>query len=294
MQRRGIAYAIISSSTFGLIPLFSVAAMRGGQTPYSVLFYRFLISAILFGIFAKIKQTTFRVSAKQLVELVVLGVGCYGCTALFLILSYQYIPTGIVTTINFLYPVMVAIIMLSIFKEKPTVGIVLAIILSLAGVALMAWSDGATLSLRGIGYSVITVFCYGFYIVGLQKSSLRHLNGSTVTFYVLLIATLFFGAVALLHGGVQPITSVSVGVNLLLLAIVATIISNFTLILAVKEIGSTAASVLGSSEPLTALLVGIFWFSETITFTQSVGIILVLVSVFMVILLGKRTTRRRR
>lgn len=287
MQSKGIAYAIISSATFGLLPLFSVTAMNSGQTPYSVLFYRFLFSVVLYGLFLKLRGESFRVTRKQLLELVVLGAACYGGTALFLILSYAYIPTGIATTINFLYPVMVALILFLIFGERPSMGIAIAIVLSLGGVALMAWSPGANLSLRGIWYALITIFCYGFYVVGLNKSGLREVKGSTVTFYVLLVSAIFFGMIALAQGGIQPIASPRVGANLLLLAIVSTIISNLTLILAVKEIGSTSASVLGSMEPLTALLVGIGWFGEAISGYQLAGIGLVIASVLLVVL-GKR------
>ncbi|WP_320054088.1 DMT family transporter [uncultured Acetobacteroides sp.] len=287
MQRKGIAYAIISSATFGLLPLFSVTAMGSGQTPYSVLFYRFLLSTLLYGLFLKLRGESFRVSLRQLLELVVLGAGCYGGTALFLILSYAYIPTGIATTINFLYPVMVALILFVLFGERPSLGIAVAIVLSLGGVALMAWSPGANLSLRGVAYSFITIFCYGFYVVGLNKTGLREVRGSTVTLYVLLVSTIFFGIIALANGGIVPITSPRVGVNLLLLAIVSTIISNLTLVLAVKEIGSTSASVLGSMEPLTALLVGIGWFGEAISGYQLAGIGLVIASVLLVVL-GRR------
>mgnify|MGYP000078287795 CR=1 FL=1 len=292
MQRKGIAYAIISSATFGLLPLFSVTAMSSGQTPYSVLFYRFLFSTLLYGLFLKLRGESFRVSSRQLLELVVLGAACYGGTALFLILSYSYIPTGIATTINFLYPVMVALILFLIFGERPSMGIAIAIVLSLGGVALMAWSPGANLSLRGVAYSLVTIFCYGFYVVGLNKTGLREVKGSTVTLYVLLVSTIFFGAIALTQGGIQPIASPQVGVNLLLLAIVSTIISNLTLVLAVKEIGSTSASVLGSMEPLTALLVGIGWFGEAISGYQLADICLVIASVLLVVL-GKQKKNKK-
>lgn len=288
MSSKGIAYAIISSATFGLIPLFSVAAMNGGQSPFSVLFYRFFFSTILFGLFIRAKRVSFRVSFKQFAELFILGGLCYGGTALFLILSYGYIPTGIATTINFLYPVMVALIMFVIYREKPTLGIALAIVLSLLGVAFMAWSRGGALSTRGVIYAFITIVAYGFYIVGLNKSSLRGMNGNTVTFYVLLIATVLFFLVAQLFGGIPTIATARVALNLVSLAVVATIISNLTLVLAVKEIGSTTTSVLGSMEPLTALAVGVFWFGEQLTFWQTVGVVLVVASVSMVVLLGKR------
>lgn len=284
MRAKGVGYAIISSATFGLIPLFSVTAMNGGQSPYSVLFYRFLISVILFRLVLFIRKTSLKISLRQLIEVVILGGLCYGGTALFLILSYKYIPTGISTTIGFLYPVMVALIMLVIFKQRPNIGIVLAIILSLAGVLLMTWSHDASFNAKGVIFATVTVVMYSIYIVGLNKSSLTRLPGSVVTFYVLFVSTIFFFAAAMLSGGIPTIQNINVGINLVCLAIFATIISNLTLVLAVNEIGSTAASVLGSAEPLTALLIGVFWFDEQLNMLQIIGVALVICSVILVVI----------
>ncbi|MGE0078283.1 MAG: DMT family transporter [Bacteroidales bacterium] len=283
MQAKGASYAIISSATFGLIPLFSVTAMNGGQTPYSVLFYRFLISVILFRLVLFFRKTSLKISLKQFLEVSILGGICYGGTALFLILSYGYIPTGISTTIGFLYPVMVALIMLAVFKQQPSIGIITAIVLSLAGVALMTWSHEASFNMRGIMFATITVITYSIYIVGLNKSSLTRLPGSVVTFYVLAVSTVVFFLAAMLSGGIPAIQSIKVGANLVCLAIFATIISNLTLVLAVNAVGSTAASILGSAEPLTALMVGIFWFGEQLSAIQIIGVILVICSVLLVV-----------
>lgn len=73
-------------------------------------------------------------------------------------------------------------------------------------------------------------------------------------------------------------------VNLILLAIVPTVISNITLVLAVHNIGGTLTAVLGAVEPITAVCVGILVFSEPFTPNLAVGILLIIIAVTMIIL----------
>ena len=116
-QLKGVLLAMISSSTFGLIPLFAIPALKEGVGLDSLLFYRFAISAVVVGIYLLVRRENFRVSLKELGTLFVLG-AAYASTALFLTASYLYIPSGVATTIHFLYPVLVTVIMIAFFKDK--------------------------------------------------------------------------------------------------------------------------------------------------------------------------------
>ena len=78
-------------------------------------------------------------------------------------------------------------------------------------------------------------------------------------------------------------------VNLILLAIVPTVISNITLVLAVHNIGGTLTAVLGAMEPVTAVFVGVLVFGEPFTFNLAIGILLIIIAVTMIIPLQKHT-----
>ncbi len=282
---QGVAYAILSGATFGTIPLFSMGAVRASYGTYSVSCYRFGFAVLLFGLMVLIRRIRLTVSWRQLLELCLLGAGCYGGSAFALIHAYEFIPSGIATTINFLYPVMVALIMRFVFGERIGWRVALAIVLSLLGVALLAWEGGQAgmLDPRGIASALITVLCYGIYIVGINKLSVRKLPGSVVTFYVLLFTFLAALVMAQFHGGVHPIDSWRIGVDLVLLALVASIVSNLTLVLAVQSIGSTFTSVLGSVEPLTAITCGVLFLGETLQPQQAIGAAVVVLSVAFVV-----------
>ena len=72
--------------------------------------------------------------------------------------------------------------------------------------------------------------------------------------------------------------------NLVMLALVPTVISNLALVRAIKNIGSTLTSVLGAMEPVTAVCVGILIFGEPFTQSIALGIGLIISAVTVIIL----------
>ena len=287
----GYIYAIISASTFGLIPMFSIPAINAGMSVNSALFYRYLSSTIILGTFLIIKKKNIRVKREELTTLaglILLG----GTTALFLMNSFRYIPSGVASTIHFLYPVVVAMLMTILFKEKFSIFYFIAIILALMGVAAISGlSSSFEVNTTGIIYVILSVITYALYIVGINKSKAGRMSPTSMTLYIMIMLTMFFLILSIPEGGVQAIPNREVLGSLTLLSLVSTLLSNFTLILAIKSIGSTTTSIMGCVEPVTALTVGILVFGEPITSTQMLGVALILSSVSFVIL-SNRLSRR--
>ncbi|MEG0949662.1 MAG: DMT family transporter [Bacteroidales bacterium] len=286
---KGIAYAILSSATFGLIPLLALPVVAAGMDKPSILFYRFCISAFLMGIIVWMKGANFRISLSQLVSLLSLGF-FYAATSLLLMDAYTLIPSGAATTIHFLYPVMVSAIMIFFFKEQKSAALLFAALLSLGGVATLSWSPEHAFNVRGVIASVASVLTYALYIVGVQKSKIRYMNEYTLTFYVLLSSSVFFLFNVVFTTGFQPIPDLSSGISIFLLALLPTVISDLSLVLAIKYIGSTTTSVLGSMEPLTAVAIGVLVFNEPFGMRVMAGVFFILTAVILIILTQKRTS----
>lgn len=289
---KGIICAIISSGTFGLIPLFSIPLLLSGLSSQTILFWRFVLAALMMGIVALATKRSFRISLHEVWTLLLLAV-MYSATALCLLQSYNYIPSGVATTISFLYPLAVAIVMTLFFREKSSVWLFVAILISLAGVALLSWNGegiaGNRETLVGMGYAGLTVMTYMVYIVGVMKSSVSRLDPMILAFYVLLFSSLFFLLYTTTGNGFQTPSTWNQWQNMLLLALIPTVLSNLTLVLAIQQIGSTMTSILGSMEPLTAVLVGVFRFGESFSLDTAIGLILIISAVMIVILNPGRT-----
>ena len=294
---KGFLYGIVASSTFGLLPLFTLPMMGEGLTTFSILSYRMLFASILVAVLMLIGRVSFATNLKELRWFAVLGFLYYGSAAL-LFQAYGGMASGLATTLHFMYPVSVTVIMALVYKQRPSVVTICAIILSLVGVALLCLRESSTgvSSLLSVFLVLLSGVCYAVYLV--LVSTVRRINqqnSQKLTFYVLIFSGAFFMLSTLQGGGLQIIPSASAGINLLLMATLPTLLSNLALVRSVKNIGSTLTSVLGAMEPLTAIIVGILVFDESLRGLMVVGIILILVSVSLIVLsplLDKRIAER--
>lgn len=294
---KGFLYGIVASSTFGLLPLFTLPVMGEGLTTFSILSYRMLFASILVAVLMLIGRVSFATNLKELRWFAVLGFLYYGSAAL-LFQAYGGMASGLATTLHFMYPVSVTIIMALVYKQRPSVVTICAIVLSLVGVALLCLRESSTgvSSLLSVFLVLLSGVCYAVYLVLVSTvKRINQQNSQKLTFYVLMFSGAFFMLSTLQGGGLQIIPSASAGINLLLMATLPTLLSNLALVRSVKNIGSTLTSVLGAMEPLTAIIVGILVFDESLRGLMIVGIILILVSVSLIVLsplLDKRIAER--
>ncbi len=281
---KGLIYGIVTSVTFGLIPLFTLPLMKEGMSLDSILLYRFLFATIALGIMMKVHKEPFAIKMNDLPLLVLLST-YYMVSAQFLFWGYDYMGAGVATTLHFTYPVFVTLLMLILFREKASWVTWLAIILAVYGVArLSIGGEDHKFSFFGVGIVLLSALGYAAYITTVNKSHLRTMPNRKLAFYVFVFTTLLFAGKVSVTQTLQPIPDVMSGVNLVLLAVLPTVISNITLLLAVHHIGGTMTSVLGALEPVTAVCIGAFVFGEAFTWQQGLGIAMILVAVTLIIL----------
>lgn len=285
---KGLLLAILSSMTFGFIPLFSIPLINDGFSVDLICVYRYFIAALATALFMLTKGVSFKVSTKELLNIVLLSL-LYGPTAMFLTGSYKYMPSGISTTIHFLYPMVVSVIMVVFFREKLSAKKATALFLAILGVCFLCGVFSQTsspINPQGILLVVISVLTYAFYLVGVNRSSLlKDIDPFKMTFYVLLSSGFIYLILISIKGeAIIPLKTGSHWFNAICLAIIPSLISNSALIYAIKLIGSTTTAILGCMEPLTAVIVGIFFFGEILSTEQIFGIFIVFAAVLMIIL----------
>lgn len=280
----GLVYGIISSASFGLIPLFAIPAMQHGMDFMNVISYRFLFATIALAVLLKIRNVPFRIEKSDLPTLLLLSF-FYLISSVFLLLGYKFMPSGVATTIHFMYPVITTLVMMLFFHEKNSLFRTLAILMAIGGVYALSYSDsqGET-NILGVVIVLISAVGYALYLVTVGQRKNQNLKGLRLTFYVFLFSTIILLAGMSSTGSLHSIPDMTTAGNLLLLAIIPTIVSNLTLIEAIKYIGATQTSVLGAMEPVTAVIVGIAVFGEAFIFTIAVGIVLIISAVTIIIL----------
>ncbi|MDU1893049.1 MAG: DMT family transporter [Dysgonomonas sp.] len=286
-RTKGIILALVSSATFGLIALFSIPLLKAGMHAPSILFYRSVFSAILLGIVCLFQKRKFKITPKTATHLFFLGM-LYTMTAMGLIYSYNYISSGVSTTIHFLYPVAVACMMIIFYKEKLSRNLLFAAILSLGGVGLLCWSDTGFINSKGLLAALITVFTYSTYIVSLNRSRIKELPPEITMFYIMLFGAFIFSVFSYSTTGIEIIPDFTAFLNLTGLVLFATVLSGLALISAVKYAGSTITSILGSLEPVVATMIGVFHFRESFGWNSFIGLAIIILAVILVILNNRK------
>lgn len=289
----GLVCGIVAGISYGTNPLFAKPLMDSGVPVLVMLFYRYGISAFLLAAWMLVKKEKFRVRGRELGLLALLGV-LFACSSIFLFASYTYIPSGLATTLVYLYPVFVALLMVFL-RFYPSWQTWLSIAATFGGILLLSSpSPGAVIRVPGVILAILSALSYAFYLVIINRSGrIKHVSEHTLTLYALLAGMLLFAILRAIQGGhfAEGIDTPADWANLLGLALVPTMISMLTLAISTRFIGPTKTSVLGVFEPLTAILVGTLLFGESLTWKMAVGIaVCVGAVVFMILKPGVNTS----
>ena len=272
--------------SYGTNPLFAKPLLDSGVPVLVMLLFRYGFSAAILAGWMLLKKEPFKVRGRELGLLVVLGL-LFSCSSLFLFFSYEFIPSGLATTLVYLYPVFVALIMVFL-RFYPSWQTWLSIIATFGGILLLSSpSSGAEIKIPGIILATASALSYAFYLVIVNRSKrIRNVSEHTLTLYALLTGTALFVSLRALQGGsfVEGIDTVADWGNLIGLAIVPTMISMLTLALSSRYIGPTKTSILGVFEPLTAILIGTLLFGESLTLKMAIGIAVCVGAVVFMIL----------
>lgn len=287
---KGYLLGGIAAATYGMNPLFALPLYKEGMDPDSVLFFRYLFAIPILGIMLKARGRSFKLKRKEVFPLIILG-WLVALSSLTLFQSYNHMEAGIASTILFVYPIIVALIMALFFKEKITLQTILCIFLALSGIGLLYQSgDGATLSLIGVGLVMTSALSYAIYIVGVNRPILKDVATLKVTFYILLFGLSLFLVRVDFGQSLQIVDKWYLWGNLIALAVFPTAISFLCTTQAIQYIGSTPTAILGALEPVTAVFFGVTIFGEALTPRLGCGIILIILAVTFIIAGGSITT----
>lgn len=290
-KAKGYILGSIAAASYGMNPLFALPLYKAGMDPDSVLFFRYLFAIPLLGIMIKARGRSFKIQRKETFPLIIMGL-LVALSSLTLFLSYNYMAAGIASTLLFVYPIMVALIMAMVFKEKLALQTIVCMLLALGGIGLLYKSeDGSTLSLIGTLLVFASSLSYAIYIVGINQTSLKNVATLKVTFYVLLFGLSLFVARLLYSGVLNTPDQWYLWANLLALAVFPTAISFLCTTGAIQYIGSTPTAILGALEPVTAIFFGIAVFGESLTVKESFGLVMIIVAVTFVIAGGNITSQ---
>lgn len=290
---KGLFYAAISSASFGFSPLFSIALIAAGLTHFDILSYRWLTAAAVLVLYAFFKGKTLRFNSFSEAWKTVLLSALRALTSITLLIGYANIATGIASTINFMYPVIVTLCMMIFFGEKKSWESIGAVLLSVLGVYLMASGDGLKVeggnTALGLACSIISAISFAAYYIVMKRSKADKIEAVKFTTWIMLLSGIYFVIGGLtVEGKITLVTGGKEWAYILGLGLWATMISNFTGVKAVRRIGPTLTSILGALQPLTAVILGAIFLDEHLGVKAIAGIVLIMTAVIIIVLKTKK------
>lgn len=289
IRLNGIFYAVLSSASFGFSPLFSLGLISVGLTNFDILSYRWGIAGLVLMIYAFCKKKTLLPNSFDEVWKIILLSALRAITSVTLLIGYANISSGISSTINFMYPVIVALCMMFFFGEHKSLVDIGAIAVSIFGVYLLASGDSLVVpggnTELGLTCSIISAFSFAAYYILMKRLRADKIEVVKFTTWVMLMSAIYFIACAIIfEGSLTMIPDGKIWLYILGLSLWSTMISNFTGVKAIRRIGPTLTSILGALQPVTAVILGVVFLNEHLYFKSLVGILLILAAVTVVVM----------
>lgn len=281
---KGYALAALAAGAYGTNPAFAIPLYEQGMNPNSVLFFRYLFGIPLIALVMAARGVPFRLSREEIGPTAILGI-LMAFSSLALFESYKYINSGIASTLLFVYPVMVAVMMISFFHEKMRMSVVLCLVIMSVGLILLMKPQGEiTLSPFGCLLVMVSALTYALYIIFVNISKvIKAIPTSKLLFYVLACGSAVYLAMMPLGNELTLPTKESGWLNLTALAVIPTLLSLTCTTKAIQLIGSTPTAILGALEPVSAVLLSVTVLGQSLTPRDIAGGILIIIATTIVI-----------
>ena len=278
-MKKGYIYTALSAIIFGLMPLLTKIIIARGATSLTIPFFRvFYVTIVLFFVL-KIKKIDFHLEKRDLLSVMLTSIFGSGLTIIILNESYNYVDTGIATSLHFLYPLFVAILCCFFYGEKIKKKQIISLSFALVGIiCFMSKGNG---SLFGYLLAIASGLTYAFYLVKMDKSGLVKMNALKLSFYLALFTTIeIFTMNLYMQEVVFKMDALSYGL-LLVLALSSSFLATVLLQKGVLLLGSTRASFIFLLEPVTSMIVGILWLNEALTLNKGLGGLAIIISLII-------------
>lgn len=290
----GTIATMLSALIYGLNPLMAVNAYNRGSNEIAFIAYSTILCVIVAFIVCKVMKQPIKPDKGSVPGLLLTGF--FGAiTTILLFTSYNYVDSGIATTLHFTYPTFVAIGSIFVLKEKLTKYKIAALAVSLIGIFFAAdFIHSGSANILGILIALISGMTYAGFILSMDKSGAKNLHFMRMCLYmsvIKLVMTFAYGAVVgKLAVSLDPVMWIITVVFALLVAIGATVLFQ----LGVRDAGASNAAIFSMFEPVTSIVVGFMLMGEQFAIIKMVGCVLILFGIVLTIMDGAKASEKEK
>jgi len=251
---RATAQIIASALSFGSISVLTVLTTGAGVPLLTVMAWRYVLGALLLATSAR-SATTQSVSRRQIAQLLLIGGFGQALITYLSLYSLRYIPVGPLAFLFYTYPAWVAAIAALRKTERLTAVRGTALVLALVGVTVMVGAPVEKLNPIGVGLALASALLYSIYLPALEHVQ-EGVPAMFATFLLILGAAITFVIAAGLTQELFIPRDTSVWVNIILLAVVSTVIAFSALIKGLSVLGPVRTAIIATVEPFFTAILG--------------------------------------
>lgn len=242
----------------------------------TLLLLRMLFSLPFYLIIAAIRRPREQLRTKDYLWLILLGCIGYYLASYFDFKGLMYLKASLERLILFTYPTIVLLISWVVFGKRITRWQAIGVAVTYLGICIIFSSELAISNTQNVitgGILIfLSAFTYGSYIVG--SGWLIPKFGATVfTSYAMIVSCLC----VIIHFSLVSDASLlfefpaQVYWLALIMAVFATVIPTYLISYAIKGLGASNFSVLGSLGPVSTIALAHLFLNETLTWSQLIG-----------------------
>jgi len=286
----GFLAAILFGSNGSVVKV----VVSSGVSAAQLTFFRVLVALIIsFIILLLTERSAFRITAKRMFGMAVLGIGGVAMLQWFYALAIARIPVGIALLFEYLAVLAVAVIARFVFKEAVRGRIWVAISLVLVGLAVVAQIWTSNVEALGMVFALAAAAAYTIYFL-MGERALTGMSIMAMTFWAMLFASAFWGIFsgwweidfALFSQPTSMTGSLTdlvlpLWVPLLWAVTIGSFLAFYMSFFALKHLKATSAGIVASSEVIFAFIVAWLWLGEALSLTQIVGALVVVAGIVL-------------
>lgn len=279
-KSKGKICLLISAFIYGFAPVLAKFTYEGGANGITLTFLRAALCVPLLFVMAKADGRSLYLTKNELKQVIILGIFGGAMPIVLLYLSYDYISTGLATTLHFVYPLIIVIASSFLFHEKMTKFKLIAVILVTIGIFMFVDISRAE-DTTGIILALLSGVFYSFYVIYMERTGLDSMDPGKFTFYMMLImsvTTLIFGVSV---RGISFDMTAGAWVFSALISLLVTLIAIPLFQAGVKYEGAATAGVMSTFEPITSVAMGAMFLGEIVGMAQMLGGAMILSGVIM-------------
>jgi len=286
-KTKGFLCVTISAFIFGFTPILSKLTFSGGSNAIMLVFLRNFMCLPILYIILKYKKVSLKITKIEGKKLFILSLFTTILTALLLYGSYSFISVGMATTVHYVYPILVALVLVLFFKEKISKVKIFSLTISFVGVLLFFDGD-ISVSFFGLFIALASGISYGIALIYMDKSGLKDYYPFLVTFYSCIFASVVLFFITIVTGKFTLSLTGTAWVYSFIVSVLTSVIAITFMQIGVRYIGPTTTAILCMFEPITSVILGILILNEPCTFKSVLGCILILVAVLMLSLFKEK------